>query len=128
MLAGWPTPVANDDLENEAKLTGWATPKIASGDYQYGADHEKILNLQGQARLTAFGNQPIGFLLGPKGWEIVPACGQLNVSHSRWLMGLPPVWDEAGIAAFRSLKARKRGSRGSEDTATESLRQSRKRS
>jgi hypothetical protein len=97
-------------LENEAKLSGWATPKVATGDYQYAkGDHLKpILNLSGEVRLTAFGETPIGYLLGPNGWEIVPACGQLNASHSRWLMSLPASWDVAAIRAFRSLKKRKR--------------------
>lgn len=31
----------------------WATPKVATGDYQYDAKKEPILNLQGQARLWA---------------------------------------------------------------------------
>lgn len=137
-LSGWTTPQAHDTtgrslgqkeihgtlhgcacLVSEARLGAWATPKVASGDYQYsGPDHEKILNLQGQAQLTAFGETPIGYLLGPNGWEIVPALGQLNASHSRWLMGLPPTWDQAAIAAFRLLKAQKRELRGSADTET----------
>jgi hypothetical protein len=107
-----------DELPSVASLSAWATPKIASGDYQYGLNHEKILNLQGQAQLTAFGETPIGYLLGPNGWEIVPASGQLNASHSRWLMGLPEEWDQAALAAFRSLKKRKRGSGASVVTET----------
>jgi hypothetical protein len=130
LLAGWMTPKKADGeqgsetmmrgnltLLGEARLTSWATPKVASGDYQY-SGLDKILNLQGQVQLTAFGDGPIGYLLGPNGWEIVPASGQLNASHSRWLMGLPAIWDVAGIAAFRSLKKRKRGSVGSADTET----------
>jgi hypothetical protein len=121
-LAGWKTPCvpnggrisgnledigkhsdgskAQIGLENEAKLTGWRTPKY-------------------EDPLTAFGDKPIGYLLGLNGWEIVPACGQLNAAHSRWLMGLPRMWDTAGIAAFLSLKKRRRASRGLEDMATE---------
>jgi len=33
-------------------------------------------------------------------------------------MGLPADWDQAAIAAFRSLKKQKRGLEGSEDTGT----------
>ena len=99
-------------LENEAKLSGWATPKVQRGDYQYGnGDHSQInLNLIGQARLTAFGEKPIGFLLGPNGWEIVPASGQLNAAHSRWLMGLPPAWDDCGVMGMGSSRKRQKHS------------------
>jgi len=126
MLTAWKTPCVPNGgrgphldgktknqigLENEARLSGWATPKVASGDYQYnGPDHEKILNLQGQARLTAFGETPIGYLLGPNGWEIVPASGQLNAAHSRWLMGLPRAWDDCGVTAMASLRKRRKRS------------------
>jgi hypothetical protein len=133
-LAGWKTPCvpnggrisgnltdigkhqdgtkAQIGLENEAKLGGWATPKVATGDYQYsGGDHDKlVLNLSGESRLTAFGDQPIGFLLGPKGWEIVSASGQLNAAHSRWLMGLPPAWDACAVTAMASLPRQRRRS------------------
>ena len=113
-LAGWTTPTStersgqgpvNESLALDAKLSGWATPKVQTGEYQYGnADHSQInLNLQGQARLTAFGDQPIGCLLGPNGWEIVPASGQLNAAHSRWLMGLPSVWDDCGVSSIESV-------------------------
>lgn len=133
-LAGWKTPCvpnggrisgnaedlgkhrdgtkAQIGLENEAKLSGWATPKVASGDYQYSnGDHSAIaLNLSGEAQLTAFGETPIGYLLGPNGWEIVPASGQLSAAHSRWLMGLPSVWDDCGVTAMESLPKRRRRS------------------
>lgn len=123
-LTAWGTPAARDwksgdasqetldknarPLSELAKLAGWATPKVQSGDYQYGnADRTLIcLNLSGQDRLTAFGETPIGYLLGPNGWEIVPASGQLNAAHSRWLMGLPPVWDDCGVTAMASSRKR----------------------
>ncbi|HYV62397.1 MAG TPA: hypothetical protein VE958_06970, partial [Bryobacteraceae bacterium] len=120
-LSGWTTPQAHDVtgrslgqkeihgtmhgcacLVNEARLTSWQTPKSATGDYQYraGNPEEPCLNLSGEARLTAFGETPIGYLLGPNGWEIVPASGQLSAAHSRWLMGLPPEWDACGVTAM----------------------------
>jgi hypothetical protein len=160
-LTGWGTPAARDwksgdasqetldknarPLSELAKLEGWATPKVQSGDYQYRggnpldialnlmgeaklpawntpkkADGEQgsetmmrgNLTLLGEARLTAFGDKPIGYLLGLNGWEIVPACGQLNAAHSRWLMGLPKEWDDCGVTAMASLRRpRKRSSK-----------------
>ena len=55
--------------------------------------------------VNGFWGTPIGYLLGPNGWEIVPACGQLNAAHSRWLMGLPPEWDDCAVTAMESLRA-----------------------
>lgn len=113
LLAGWKTPCvpnggrisgnttdigshrngtkAQIGLENEAKLSGWPT------------------YLGREAQLTAFGETPIGFLLGPNGWETVPASGQLSAAHSRWLMGLLKEWDDCAVTAMESSrKSRKR--------------------
>lgn len=127
-FTAWGTPAARDwksgdasqetldknarPLNEQVLLSGWATPKVQAGDYQYNnADHSQIsLNLSGQARLTAFGDQPIGYLLGPNGWEIVPACGQLNAAHSRWLMGLPQEWDDCGVTAMASSRGKRQPS------------------
>jgi hypothetical protein len=104
-------------LENEAtKLSGWTTPQ--AHDETGRSEHQKDIHgtkhgcacLVSEARLTAFGEQPIGFLLGPNGWEIVPACGQLNAGHSRWLMGLPPEWDACGVTAMALLRGKRRRS------------------
>ncbi len=101
-------------LENEARLSGWTTPQAhdqtgrSKGQKEIHGTLHGCACLVSEARLTAFGETPIGYLLGPNGWEIRPASGQLNAAHSRWLMGLPKDWDQAGIAAFRLRKARKR--------------------
>jgi hypothetical protein len=138
-LSGWQTPTANPatytggnapgflPLPGEAKLASWPTPMAgtpAQKGYNEAGNTDSRRKTVEMCRfpadpLTDSGDQPIGYLLGPNGWGIVPACGQLNASHSRWLMGLPEIWDRAGKAAFLSLKKRKRGSVGFADTETE---------
>ena len=145
-LAGWKTPTLGSpnslrgsgqdpaireagghtvNLQDQVRLSAWQTPNVPNGgrlsktELGKHRDGSKAqVSPESEAQLTAFGPGPIGYLLGPNGWEIVPASGQLNASHSRWLMGLPESWDQAAIAAFRSLKGRKRGSRGSVGTET----------
>ena len=120
MLAMWPTPrnryyrsESAVNIQYQVRLAAWKTPCVPNGgrisgnltDIGKHQDGTKAqIGLENEARLTAFGDQPIGYLLGPNGWEIVPASGQLNASHSRWLMGLPRAWDECGLLALRKLK------------------------
>lgn len=64
---------------SDSGSTGWPTPKVSAGDYQYGKDKKKILNLSGAAQLTGWAtptsrdhkdgastleNTPINSLLG----------------------------------------------------------------
>lgn len=132
VLAGWKTPCvpnggrisgnqadigkhrdgtkAQIGLENEAKLSGWTTPQAhdttgrSLGQKEIHGTLHGCACLVSEARLTAFGETPIGFLLGPNGWEIVPASGQSNPTHSRWLMGLPRAWDDCAVTAMGSLR------------------------
>jgi hypothetical protein len=128
-LAGWGTPKPRDyRSENESSLTreghppdlnkmvllaGWTTPQAhdetgrSKGQKEIHGTQHGCACLVNEARLTAFGDQPIGFLLGRNGWETVPASGQLNAAHSRWLMGLPPVWDACGVTAMGSSRKRR---------------------
>ena len=124
LLAGWGTPVARDwksgeasqetlgknarPLNELAKLAGWPTPMAQTpaqnGNNEAGNSDSSRKTVE-MCRWpvdpsTAFGETPIGFLLGRNGWEIVPASGQLNASHSRWLMGLPEIWDTAENSSF----------------------------
>ena len=69
-----------------ARLSGWATPKVGATITEYGDAIERIAESEPVDPSTDFGPGPIGYLLGPNGWEIVPASGQLNAGHSRWLM------------------------------------------
>ena len=133
MLAGWQTPTCNPatytggnapgflPLPGEVKLASWKTPCVPNGgrisgnkqDLGKHQDGTKAqIGLENEARLTAFGDQPIGYLLGPNGWEIVPACGQLNAAHSRWLMGLPREWDDCAVTAMALLRSKRQRSSG----------------
>ena len=101
-LTGWPTPVCNDDNKSpEAHLAMKTRMGARDGT---GANRTAITSLQVMskytlpARLTAFGEMLIGCSAG------MESGGQLNPSMSRWLMGFPPVWDECGARAMRSLK------------------------
>ena len=132
VLAGWATPnvpnggrisgnpsdigkkrdgtKAQIGLENQARLTGWATPTKADGERGSESYCRGNLTLLGQAWLTAFGPGPIGYLLGPSGWEIVPASGQLRPAFSLWLMGLPDEFWLCAERATASLRLKRRPS------------------
>lgn len=132
-LAGWPTATTGDHksaasnlhdknsrpLNEVARLASWATPatKEAGGTpEQFLARKEKavargaqlgvsLTSLSLQVQLVASGEVPIGSIVAIEG------SGQLNPAHSRWLMGLPPEWDELAPTAMpSSRKSRQRSS------------------
>jgi len=91
-LAGWPTQSTRD--------TGGPIDHKARGYGMQLSDTKIIIQNDSPARLTDSGDLLTGSSAG------MESGGQLDPAHSRWLMGLPPEWDD--FAPTETLSTLKR--------------------
>ena len=100
MLAAWPTPncpnggrVQSDEVTMTQRKTDGTKAQAAL---------ENVARLSGPVRLTAGGLVLTGSDAG------MESSGQLNPALSRWLMGVPPAWDDFACTATRSVSQRRK--------------------
>lgn len=87
-MAAWPTPRASDGGKNVRTLAGALSETQRKGGPQ---------DLPAAAMLTGFS-------------ATTPHGARLNPAHARWLLRLPPAWDDCMVTAMPSTRKRSRSS------------------
>jgi len=100
-LAGWPTPTTSNTRTGKASSALSMKRENGSKVQQRLQDFAAIA---GPARLTASGQMLTGCSAG------MESGGQLNPAHSRWLIGLPPEWDDCAPTETLSMLKRRQSS------------------
>lgn len=105
-LAGWPTPTTQDDncsrVENPQE---YAEKRLSrNGACSNLAQTAQAFAHNSPARLTASGELLTGSCAG------MESGGQLDPAHSRWLMGLPPEWDDCAAMVTPSTRNKRKSS------------------
>jgi hypothetical protein len=105
MLAAWPSPCTPNGGRSMSPEKMDVTGMTLDGR-KHTTTLEHAVKFAGPVRLTASGEMLTGLAAGTE------RCGQLNPAHSRWLMGVPPAWDDFACTAMQSVSlARKHSSK-----------------
>lgn len=102
--AGWPTPRATDGDKGARTLEGCEAEIARKGRLDDLPSMTTWSVSHGPARITADGQMLTGSSAG------MESGGQLNPSHSRWLMGYPPAWCDCAVTATPSSRKRQQSS------------------